>query len=179
MLVKEFIEKVNSDKNGVLNIQKTLEVKKYIPVMRKYEIAQLVFAASAKYNNGLIEIDSLKKYLNFTALMLSEYTNLEFSSKEDGGFIEDYDALCEAGLLDRIIACFEEDYNRSLSVLNNLFADEISNHNTIESILAELGQNIADSIDSVAESMKEKIESFDDGNIDMSGIEDVLKMLGK
>ena len=65
MLVKEFIEKVNNDKNGVLNIQKVLETKKYIPVMRKYEIAQLVFAASAKYNNGLVEIDSLKKYLNF------------------------------------------------------------------------------------------------------------------
>lgn len=179
MLVKELIEKVNKDKTGILNIQRELEVKKYIPVMRKYEIAQLVFASSATINNGLVEIDSLKKYLNFTALILSEYTNLEFSSKENGGFIVDYDALCEAGLLDTIIGFFEEDYNRSLSVLNNLFADEISNHNTIESVLAELGQNIAKSVNSVAESMKEKIEFFDDGNIDMSGIEDILKMLGK
>lgn len=177
MKVNELVEKYNKDK--YLSLSKTLEIKTYIPVMRKYEIAQLVFASSATSNNGLIEIDSLKKYLNFTALILSEYTNLEFSSEEDGGFISDYDTLCETGLLDTIIGLFEEDYNRSLSVLNNLFADEISNHNTIESVLAELSQSIAKSVDSVAESMKEKIESFDGGNIDMSGIEDILKMLDK
>lgn len=179
MKVNELITMVKNDTNGIMNLSKVLETKRYIPVMRKYEIAQLIFAASSKVNNGLIEVDSLKKYLNFTALMLSEYTNLEFSSKEDGGFIADYDALCEAGLIDAIIGTFEEDYNRSLSVLNNLFADEIANHNTIESVLAELSQNIADSIDSVAESMKEKIESFEDGNIDMSGIENIMKVLGK
>ena len=177
MLVKELVEMYN--KNKLLDFNKTLEIKKYIPVIRKYEIAQLVFAASVTNNKGLIEIDSLKKYLNFTALMLSEYTNLEFSSEENGSFITDYDILCETGLLDTIIGFFEEDYNRSLSVLNNLFADEISNHNTIEGVLAELSQSITQSVDSVAESMKEKIESFDGGNIDMSGIEDVLKILGK
>ena len=64
-------------------------------------------------------------------------------------------------------------------MLNNLFADEIANHNTIESVLSVLSQNIADSIDSIAEAMKEKIESFEDGNIDMSGIEEVMKVLGK
>lgn len=176
MKVNELITMAKNDNNGVMNLSKVLSVKKYIPVMRKYEIAQLVFAASAKVNNGLIEVDSLKKYLNFTALMLAEYTNLEFS---DDGFIADYDALCEAGLIDAIIGTFEEDYNRSLSVLNNLFADEIANHNTIESVLAELSQNIADSIDSIAESMKEKIEAFDKGNIDMSGIENIMKVLGK
>lgn len=179
MKINELITMVNNDKNGVLNIQKALEVKKYIPVMKKYEIAQLVFAASVTSNNGLIEIDSLKKYLNFTALMLSEYTNLEFSSDEEGGFIADYDALCEAGLLDRILACFEEDYNRSLSVLNNLFADEISNHNTVENVLAELAVNISNAVDGVAEVMKDKLEDFDASNIDMSGIEDVLKILDK
>ena len=174
MKVNELVIMYNNDKNGVMNLKKTLEVKNYIPVMRKYEIAQLVFAASTTINNGLIEVDSLKKYLNFTALMLSEYTNLEFDD-----FVSDYDTLCEAGLIDAIIGTFEEDYNRSLSVLNNLFADEIANHNTIESVLSVLSQNIADSIDSIAEAMKEKIESFEDGNIDMSGIEEVMKVLGK
>lgn len=174
MKVNELITMAKNDNNGVMNLSKVLSTKKYIPVMRKYEIAQLVFAASVKVNNGLIEVDSLKKYLNFTALMLAEYTNLELDD-----FVADYDALCEAGLIDTIIGTFEEDYNRSLSVLNNLFSDEIANHNTIESVLAELSQNIADSIDSVAESMKEKIESFEDGNIDMSGIENIMKVLGK
>lgn len=177
MLVKELVEKYNKDK--YMSLSKELSIKKYIPVMRKYEIAQLVFASSVTSNNGLIEIDSLKKYLNFTALILSEYTNLEFSSEEDGGFVTDYDILCEAGLLDTIIEYFEEDYNRSLSVLNNLFADEISNHNTIESVLADLAGNISNAVDNVAEVMKDKVESFDVSNIDTSGIEDVLKMLGK
>lgn len=177
MLVKEFVEKVNNDKTGMLSVQKELEIKKYIPVMRKYEIAQLVFAGSITVNNGLIEVDSLKKYLNFTALMLAEYTNLEFSSEEDGGFIIDYDTLCESGLLDTIISYFEEDYNRSLSVLNNLFADEIAKHNTIESVVAELAENISSVVDSIADAMKDKIEDFDLGNIDMSGIEDIMKML--
>lgn len=174
MKINELVTMYNNDKNGVMNLKKILEVKNYIPVMRKYEIAQLVFAASVTVNNGLIEVDSLKKYLNFTAMMLAEYTNLEFDD-----FVDDYDVLCEAGLIDAIIGTFEEDYNRSLSVLNNLFADEIANHNTIESVLAALSQNIADSVDSIAESMKEKIESFDGGEIDMSGIEEVMKILGK
>ena len=174
MKVNELITMYKNDTNGVMNLKKTLEIKDYVPVMRKYEIAQLVFAASSKVNNGLIEVDSLKKYLNFTALILSEYTNLELDD-----FITDYDALCEVGLIDKIIGTFEEDYNRSLSVLNNLFTDEIANHNTIESVLAELSQYIADSIDSIAETMKEKIEAFDEGHIDMSGIENIMKVLGK
>ena len=179
MKVNELVTMYKNDNNGVMNLSKVLSVKKYVPVMKKYEIAQLVFAASAKVNNGLIEVDSLKKYLNFTALMLAEYTNLEFSSGEDGDFVTDYDALCEAGLIDAIISTFEEDYNRALSVLNNLFADEIANHNTIESVLAQLSQNIADSIDSVAEHMKEKIDDFNFEEIDMSGIQEVMKVLGK
>jgi hypothetical protein len=174
MKIQELVTMINNDKNGTVNLKKALSVKNYVPVMRKYEIAQLVFAASTKVNNGLIEVDSLKKYLNFTAMMLSEYTNLELDD-----FVADYDTLCEAGLIDAIIGTFEEDYNRSLSVLNNLFADEIANHNTIESVLATLSQNIADSVDSIAETMNEKIESFDDGKIDMSGIEEVMKVLGK
>lgn len=174
MKINDLVTMMSNDKNGTVNLKKVLEVKNYVPVMRKYEIAQLVFAASAIFNNGLIEVDSLKKYLNFTALMLTEYTNLEFDD-----FVADYDTLCEAGLIDVIIGTFEEDYNRSLSVLNNLFADEIANHNTIESVLAALSQNIADSIDSITETMKEKIESFDDGNIDTSGIEEIMKILGK
>lgn len=174
MKIQELVTMINNDKNGTVNLKKVLSVKAYVPVMRKYEIAQLVFAASTKVNNSLIEVDSLKKYLNFTAMMLSEYTNLELDD-----FVNDYDTLCEAGLIDAIIGTFEEDYNRSLSVLNNLFADEIANHNTIESVLATLSQNIADSVDSIAETMNEKIESFDGGKIDMSGIEEVMKVLGK
>ena len=174
MKINEIIEIVSNDKMGTVNLSKVLETKKYVPVMRKYEIAQIVFAASATIRNGLIEVDSLKKYLNFTAMMISEYTNLEFDD-----FVNDYDTLCEAGLIDVIISTFEEDYNRSLSVLNNLFVDEIANHNTIESVLAVLGQNIADSVDSITETMKDKIESFDGSAIDMSGIENIMKVLGK
>lgn len=174
MKINELVTMVNNDKNGMLNLKKILEVKNYIPVMRKYEIAQLVFASSAKMNNGLIEVDSLKKYLNFTALMLAEYTNLELDD-----FVSAYDTLCEAGLLDDIIGTFEEDYNRSLSVLNNLFADEIANHNTIESVLGELSKNIADSVDKIAEMIGDKINAFDLDSIDMSSLENVMKVLGK
>ena len=174
MKINDLVTMMNNDKNGTVNLKKVLEVKQYTPVMRKYEIAQLVFAASAKVNNGLIEVDSLKKYLNFTAMMLSEYTNLEFND-----FIDDYDTLCEAGLIDVIIGTFAEDYNRSLTVLNNLFADEIANHNTTVSVLSALSQNIANSVDSITEAINEKIESFDGGEIDMSGIEEIMKVLGK
>lgn len=179
MKVNELIEKVS--KNNVISLKKELAVKQYLPIMKKYEIAQLVFAASTTRNNGLIEIDSLKKYLMFTTIALSEYTNLEFSSDKDGEIsaVEEYDMLCEAGLIDKIIECFEEDYGRALTVLDYVFTDAIANNNTIESVLAELAGNISNAVDSIAENMNDKIASFEGGDIDMSGIEDVLKVLGK
>ena len=179
MKIKEFIEKVNNDKMGTMNLAKTIEVKRYVPIMRKYEIAQMVFAASTTRNNGIIEVDSLKKYLMFTITTMSEYTNLEFSSDAELGSIEEYDMLCEAGLIDKIIECYEEDYGRALTVLDYVFTDAIANNNNVVNVLAELTSNISNTVDSIADTMNEKIADFDGGNIDMSGLEEVMKLLGK
>jgi hypothetical protein len=176
MKVQEFINIVENDNNGIINLPKVLEVKKYIPIMHKYEIARMVFEASTSIRNGLIEIDSLKKYLMFTITAISNYTNIEFSKDEA---IDEYDMLCEAGLIDKIIECFEEDYARASTVLNYVFTDEIANNNTVVNVLAELTSDISNAVDSVAENLNEKIASFDGGNIDMSGIEEVMKLIGK
>lgn len=179
MKVAELIEKINNDKIGTINLAKTLESKKYLPIMKKYEMAQIVFAASATRNNGIVEIDSLKKYLMFTITAISEYTNLEFSSDAEFGAIEEYDMLCEAGLIDKIIECFEEDYGRALTVLDYVFTDAIANNNSVVTVLAALASNISSAVDNIAENINDKIASFDGGNIDMSGIEEVMKLLGK
>lgn len=178
MKVQELVNKCAG--NNVISLKKELAVKQYLPIMQKYEIAQMVFAASTTRNSGLIEVDSLKKYLMFTTIAISKYTNLEFSGDDDEiSVVEEYDMLCEAGLIDKIIECFEEDYGRALTVLDYVFTDAITNTNNIESVLAELTSNISDAVDSVAERLNEKIDSFDMENINMSGIEEVMKLLGK
>lgn len=182
MKIKELVEKYN--KNNYLDLSKTLEVKKYLPIMKKYEIAQQVFAYSTSFENGLVKVDSLKKYLFFTITAMINYTNLEFSNEDEDGVsaIDEYDMLAENGLVDKIIECYADDYARSLSVLNDVFADEINNNNTIESILADLATNIGYSIDDLIDVIKKKIESMD-SNIDLSNLNfdnltDIMSLFG-
>ena len=160
MKVNELIEKYK--KNNNIDLAKILEVKKYISIGEKIAFANMVFNGSARFNNGLIEVDSTTRYLCFTMGIINMYTNIEYGDD----VIADYDALCENGLIDKIIATFEEDYGRTATVVNNYFNDQIANHNTIPAILAGLSQSISNSVDDMVKTVNE--------NTDLSGLSDLF-----
>lgn len=185
MKINEFIEnfKKNS-KSPAFNVAKLLNVKTYIPVLRKRQLAELVYQNSISVENGLVKVDSLTKYLIFSMLMISEYTDLEFTVDENGSAtaeaIAEYDALCEAGLVDVVIGCFAADYARANEILNYVFKDNLAVTNTVEAVVGNLVENIKGSLDGIVNSLKNKIDDFDMdlSDVDMSQFENIINLLG-
>ena len=185
MKIKEFIEAYNKNsKQATFNVAKLLNTKTYIPVLRKRQLAELVYQNSISYENGLVKVDSLTKYLIFSMLMISEYTDLEFTVDEKGSAtaeaIAEYDALCEAGLIDVVVSCFATDYARANEILNYVFKDNLAVTNTVEAVVGSLVESAKDSLDTIVESLKNKIDDFDMdlSNIDMSQFENIINLLG-
>ena len=185
MKVNEFISEYNKNKkNAAFNVAKFINVKTYVPVLRKRQLAELVYQNSISYENGLVKVDSLTKYLIFSMLMISEYTDLEFTVDENGSAtaeaIAEYDALCEAGLIDIVIGCFAADYARANEILNYVFKDNLSVTNTVEAVVGSLSAQIGDSLDDLVMSLKNKIDNFDMdlSRQDMTAVQNVLSLLG-
>lgn len=185
MKINEFIEEYKKNsKNPTFNVAKLLNAKTYVPVLRKRQLAELVYQNSISVENGLVKVDSLTKYLIFSMLMISEYTDLEFTVDENGSAtaeaIAEYDALCEAGLVDVVIGCFATDYARANEILNYVFKDNLAVTNTVESVVGGLVESVKGNLDTIAESLKNKIDDFDMdlSNIDMSQFDNIINLLG-
>ena len=185
MKINEFISEYNKNKkNAAFNVAKLINAKTYIPVLRKRQLAELVYQNSISYENGLVKVDSLTKYLIFSMVIISEYTDLEFTVDENGSAtaeaIAEYDALCEAGLVDVVIGCFAADYARANEILNYVFKDNLAVTNTVEAVVGNLVENVKNSLDGIAESLKNKIDDFDMdlSNIDMSQFNNIINLLG-
>ena len=171
MKVMEFIE-IMSKENSAKRIGAILETKKYLPIAEKRNIAESVIEACITDNDGFIKIDSLDKYIMFTIIVISNYTNLEFGV--DGDYLSDYDRLCEAGLLDSVIATFDKEYVRTNEILNMLLADKLQ-HNSAEASLAKVVDGVNNSIDKLIDMLKNKVEEM---NLDLNNFnEETLKKL--
>lgn len=183
MKINEFISEYNKNKkNATFNVAKLINAKTYVPVLRKRQLAELVYQNSISYENGLVKVDSLTKYLIFSMVIISEYTDLEFTVDENGSAtaeaIAEYDALCEAGLVDVVIGCFAADYARANEILNYVFKDNLAVTNTVEAVVGGLVENVNDSLDSISTALKEKIENFDMdlSKVDMSQLDKLDKL---
>lgn len=131
MKVNEFIEMY--EKNPRIDIAKMLEVVPYIGIEYKRELARLVLDNCATMVDGEIHIDSVERYLLFTISVIGMHTNLEFVDDENGAdAINDYDMLCESGLLVKIIDTFKDDYASCQEILNMMTTDLLQNSMTIE-----------------------------------------------
>lgn len=171
MKVMEFIE-VMFKENSAKRIGAILETKKYLPIAEKRNIAESVIEACITDNDGFIKIDSLDKYIMFTIIVISNYTNLEFGV--DGDYLSDYDRLCEAGLLDAIISTFDKEYVRTNEILNMLLNDKLQN-NSAEASIAKTVYNVDNYINKLIDMLKNKVEEM---NLDLNNFnEDTLKKL--
>lgn len=118
MKIKDFCEKYNKIVTQSLKdkfLQDNLEIKQYIPFITKDILAtNLVNQTSYVYETYIdettgeekrrktdkIKLNSTAQYLLFCRLVIENYTNLE---KETAGFFEEYDALKQCGLLDKLM----------------------------------------------------------------------------
>lgn len=183
MKVIEFIEVVKKNPNQASVVCKKIVKTRYIPVLEKRQLAELVYENSTTIENGIVKVDSLSKYLIFTLLMLTKYTELEFTVDENGAAteeaIKEYDALCENGLINKIIAEFEEDYVRANEIMNYVFQDNLAVNNTIEAVTGKAATTLLNIVDSFANTLSDKVDemNFDLSNFDMDKLDSIVSLL--
>lgn len=176
--IKEFVETykakrfVTMTKNGVDEkiewLKTELELKEYVPFADKRELCSAVIEACCTKENGLVKVDSVTRYIIFTISVISKYTNLEFSSGEEYDSLDEYDMLCEAGLLNPILALIGDEYATCNNILNMMMDDVIANNNTIEAVLGHNLAKVSDSLDDLIGAFADKVEEME---IDLSQID--------
>ena len=170
MTIKNFIETVGREKNKKMSV--ILETKKYLPIAEKRVIVQQVLDTCVEDRDGIIFVDSMTKYLIFTMKVIGAYTNLEFET------LDDYDALCEADLLNPVIETFATEYARVNDIMNMMLADMMQT-NTVEVSVMKVLSKVNDSLDVIVEALANKIDemNFDLGNVDPDMIDNAIKLL--
>ena len=155
MKVQELVAKYKE--NERINIAKEIETIPYIGIMQKRQLAELVLDNCTYAVDGEVYIDSVERYLLFTISVIGAHTNLEFDY-ENNMAIEDYDALCESGLLIKVIDTFKDDYASCQEILNMMTTDKLQDNLTIEKILYQFLDGIKGSLDDVLNSLIEQLD---------------------
>ena len=140
------------------NMEKELQIKKYLPIEEKKLIVKGIIYECTEQTDGVIKIDSVQQYLSYIKFMILHHTNLEYTQ-------EDYDKLCsteynDATLLNAIMAYFGEDAKECSRILN-LMLDDYLQETTIEFTVAKFLSNLSNLIGDVADKLNQKIENID------------------
>lgn len=163
MEIMEFIDLYKED--GSIDLQRTLEVKSYIPFSQKYELCSSVLDAcnDIDIKTGLVSVDSVNRNVTFIVKMISMYTNIEFSPDEnlDVSSIDEYDMLCENGLLKPILNLFSEEYVECEKMLLTMQNDLIANNNTLHNVLGNGMKYLL----GIADVLKKKVDTL---NLDLN-----------
>ena len=148
------------DANAVENyIRKTLEVREYVPFKEKMSVVKLIVLKNINVVEGVKKIDSISQYISFVTAMLTVHTNLEF---EDS--LEDYDVLCESGLLNPIIETFKTDYSECDALFKMALADELEDNN-VNIVFGKFLNGILYRLDAVGEYIKSTMDGVDINSI--------------
>ena len=183
MKVYDFIEAIKKNPAKANDVCRKIVKTKYIPVLEKRQLAELVYANSTDIENGIVKVDSLSKYLIFTLLMLTRYTELEFAVDETGAAteeaIKEYDALCEEGLINKVIAEFAEDYARTNEIVNYVFQDNLAVNNTVEAVVGKVANGLLEIVGGLADRLGDRVDemNLDLSNIDMSKLDGIMSLL--
>jgi hypothetical protein len=165
------IKNTQIDPNAVNSyIMKTLEVKTYLPFAKKRDIcARVLKVCNTMTDMGLVKVDSVSRYITFTVALLSAYTNLEFSSGEDGiDSIDEYDMLCENDLLNPILEVIGGEYTACNNMLNMMMDDMMTNYNTVENVVVHVSNHLLAIVNRFADVLSQKVNSL---NFDLSQID--------
>lgn len=178
MKVNKFVEKFK--KNKMLDIKKELEVKEYIGIAEKEKLARVVLDNCTTEINNEIHINSLERYLLFIISVINTHTNLDFSD-EDNSALDDYDALCENGLIDKIIGTFKEDYDACEIVLNMMTTDRLQSSMTIEKKIYSFFDNVSEIVQHATDSLLDiiKINANGEVGIDTDSLLDIYNAIAK
>lgn len=178
MKINELVEFVSNSKNKLLKqaqleeaIAKHIETKKYLPIKQKKELIESIVNECILYEDGVYKFDDIDKYICFTMRVVAAYTSLELSDDIE----DDYDVLCEAGLLNTVINSFVGEYE-NVKVLFQMKCDYILSGNSLEGQVGRFFDNILERLDALVGTLANKVENFDFNNLPIDN-EDLSKLI--
>lgn len=183
MTIKELIKLMNDPKTKMLKaeqqqevLKKKIDVKSYISIKDKKDLVESIVNECVLYDEGAFKFDEIEKYVCFTMKTIEAYTNLELSDDIE----DDYDMLCETGLLNAVISTFNGEYE-NVKVLLQMRCDYILSNNSIESQVGKFLTSLLDNIDGISGAIAGKIGSFsfDKLPIDKIDLTKVLEFVNK
>lgn len=192
--IKQFCEEY---KNRVPQLQETyikdnVVITPYVPFVRKdaladklVDVSTYVFEDYTKEDGNIgrrktdkIRVNSTAQYLLFCRLVIENYTNL---TVETEGFFEEYDALKECGLLDKLMVSTEtrpslipmDEIAELRALVNFKQSDAMTNYatpqayisNQVERVSTILSVTLKPVLDKIATS----IENMDEKDIEKFG----------
>lgn len=139
------------------NMEKELQVKKYLPIEEKKLIAQGILYESTEEVNGVVKVDSVQRYLSYVKYMIIRHTNLEYTHA-------DYDQLCSneyngMTLLNAIMKCFGDDATECSRILN-LVVDDFNQEQSVEHMVSKFLGTLSNAIGGLSEVVNNKLNEF-------------------
>ena len=191
MTIKNFVNEYTkrADQLNEQYLKENLKITSYVPFLRKDAIAQVIVDRSTyKYENytkedgtignrktDKIQINSITQYILFCRVLIENYTNLEIETKE---FVEEYDALKECGLLDKLMVGNENvppmipvsEISELRTLIDMKQKDELTNrceiHNFISGQVTRFGELAGVLLNPVFDKISEQLENISDGDVD-------------
>lgn len=173
-------------------IKENLVITPYVPFVTKDALAEkLVNVSTYKYEDytkedgtvgrrktDKIRVNSTVQYLLFCRLVIENYTNL---TVETEGFFEEYDALKECGLLDKLMVSTEtrpslipmDEITELRALVNFKQSDAMTNYATphayISSQVERFGALLSITLKPVLDKIATSIENMDEKDIEKFG----------
>lgn len=203
MTIKDFVtgyEKIATESLKDRYIKDNLEVKSYLPFLRKDALAT-VLAERTTYKHepytkddgtigqkktDVIRVNSTAQYILFCRVVIENYTNL---TVETEGFFEEYDLLKQSGLLDKLMVGTEQvaplipadeigELRQLLSLKQSDIMTNFANPQMyLQNQVTRFAELTSVTLKPVLDKIAESIEKMDDKDIEKIGnkIEKVLK----
>ena len=154
MKINELLMNINRDN---FNMEKELQVKKYLPIEEKKLIAQGVIYECTEQADDVIKVDSVQQYLSYVKYMILRHTNLEYTQ-------EDYDKLCstdynDSSLLNAIFDCFSDDAKECSRILNFKIED-LMQENSMNFVVAKFLNNLGSKLESIMDNIDAKTKEL-------------------
>ena len=178
MKIQELVEFVGSSKNKMLKgtqleelISKKLEVKKYLGIKSKKELVENIVDECILFEDGVFKFDDIDKYICFTMRVIEAYTNIELSDDIE----DDYDLLCQSGLLDIVINTFKREYD-DVNILLQMKCGYYLSSNNIEAQVGKFLTDVLDKVNVITNTLSNKIDNFNFDKLPVSE-SDLKKLL--
>lgn len=205
MNIKDFVEKYNAIATESLKddfIKNNIEFVDYIPFIKKDVLAEKLINISMyeyedytgdsekvnRRNTCKIKVNSVVQYILFCRIIIENYTNLEV---ETPGFYEEYDALKQSGLLDKLMIgtattaplISQSEIAEFRVIVDMKSRDAMTNYATPQAYISNQVERFVSLLSVISKPVLEKIatsiENMDEKDIDKLGnkLEKMLKVV--